>query len=247
MSWTITPLHTGTLHRKRRNFLYLAGDDTPIDVPVIMFLLENGTERVLVDTGCSNPDTTHQHHPFERPADQHPLAVLASRGIAPETIDIVITSHLHWDHSSGNHLFPEARLFVQRREHEYARDPLQWHRESYETANPDRGTTWALDRYELLDGDTELLPGLTTLLTPGHTPGIQAVLVETGSALRVLAGDNVPTYDNWIGHLPEWSHIPATNHYNLAEYDATFRLLESTGAEVLPSHDFRVLEQSTYA
>jgi N-acyl homoserine lactone hydrolase len=248
-TWTITPLHVGTLHRKRRSFLFMAGDDTPLDVPVIMFLLDNGSERVLVDTGCSDPATTRDHQPFERPAELYPLTVLAGRGVDPASIGLVLTSHLHWDHSSGNALFPGAELRVQARELEYARHPLMWHRESYEVHNLDRDATWALGRYTTVDGDAEILPGLQVLLTPGHTPGIQSVLVTTGDGDFVLPSDNVPTYANWAGKLPEWTHIPATNHYSLPDYDATFTRLDElakAGARLLPSHDFRVLKEERY-
>ncbi|HEY0247516.1 MAG TPA: N-acyl homoserine lactonase family protein [Gryllotalpicola sp.] len=245
-TWTVTPLHVGTLHRKRRSFLFMVGDDTPLDVPVIMFLLDNGSERVLVDTGCSDPTTTHEHQPFERPAELQPRHVLVAHGIDPASIQLVLTSHLHWDHSSGNALFPEAELRVQTRELDYATHPLMWHSESYEIHNPARTDTWALDRYTTIDGDAQVLPGLQVLLTPGHTPGIQSVLVSTESGDFVLPSDNVPTFANWEGKQPEWSHIPATNHYSLPEYDATFRRLDSLGARLLPSHDFRVLEEKSY-
>jgi glyoxylase-like metal-dependent hydrolase (beta-lactamase superfamily II) len=248
-TWTITPLHVGTLHRKRRNFLFMAGDDTPLDVPVIMYLLDNGGERVLVDTGCSDPATTRDHQPFERPAELYPLTVLAAHGVDPASVGLVLTSHLHWDHSSGNALFPGAELRVQARELEYARHPLMWHSESYEVHNPDREASWALGRYTTVDGDTEILPGLNVLLTPGHTPGIQSVLVATEDGDFVLPSDNVPTYANWEGKLPEWTHIPATNHYSLPEYDATFTRLDElakAGTRLLPSHDFRVLKEERY-
>jgi N-acyl homoserine lactone hydrolase len=240
--WTVTPLHVGTLHRKRRNFLYLAGGDEPIDVPVLIFLLERDGQRLLVDSGCCDPASTKQHQPFERPAEQHPLAVLRARGIEPDSIDAVITTHLHWDHASGNHLFPKSELFAQRTELEYARHPIQWHAESYEIHNPAREHDWALDRYTAVEDEAVIAPGISVLLTPGHTPGIQAVLVETASGLVVLPGDNVPTYENWTGKPPEWSHIAATNHYDLGAYEKSFQRLAETGGRIVPSHDFRVLE-----
>lgn len=244
--WTVTPLHVGTLHRKRRNFLYLAGGDEPIDVPVLVFLLERDGTRLLVDSGCADPATTDAHQPFERPADQHVPAVLAARGIEPSSIDAVVTTHLHWDHASGNALFPDSELFVQRTELEYAKAPIQWHAESYEIHNPQRDAEWALDRYTTVEDGAVIADGVSVLLTPGHTPGIQAVLVETAAGLVVLPGDNVPTYDNWAGRPPEWTHIAATNHYDLGAYEASLRRLEETRGQIIPSHDFRVLEVATY-
>jgi N-acyl homoserine lactone hydrolase len=242
--WTVTPLHVGTLHRRERNFLYASGGDTPLRVPVIMFLLRSGDTNVLVDTGCADPQTAHDHHrPLERAPEQHPLAALAAVGVAAERIDLVVTSHLHWDHTYGNDLFPSARFLVQATELAYARDPLPWHRGSYETAGPgEPPPPWAGTDYTTLDGDDEPLPGLTLLHTPGHTPGLQSVLVETADGPVIMPSDTVPTYANWEGRGGHWPHIPATTHYDLSAYHDTLVRIERTGATVLPSHDFRVLQ-----
>jgi N-acyl homoserine lactone hydrolase len=246
--WKVTPLHVGTLHRKERNFLYASGSEKPLDVPVTMFLLQSGRTNVLVDTGCADPETALDHHrPLDRAQDQHPLAALARHGLEPWQIHVVLTSHLHWDHCYGNAYFPESCFLVQADELAYARAPLPWHEGSYETHESSGPCPpWADTPYKTLDGDTELMPGLTVLRTPGHTPGLQSVLVETREGPFIMPSDTVPTYANWEGRGAHWPHIPATTHYDLSAYYETLQRIEETGARLLPSHDFRVIEEGSH-
>lgn len=245
--WTIRPLHVGTLHRKRSSFLYMNGNTEPLDVPVIMFLLESGDTRVLVDTGCDDPAIAQpDHHPFDRTLEQHPLNALRAAGVDPESISLVVNTHLHWDHCYGNNLFPSARFVVQREELRYAVAPLPCHLNAYDSFLIGRTPPWATTRFDPLDGDTELMDGLALMLTPGHTPGLQTVLVEAESGRYLLPSDNVPLYENWKGKPPHWPHIPDTHHCNLADYFETYRKMEATGGRVLPSHDFRILETPIY-
>lgn len=244
--WTIRPLQVGTLHRRRRHFLYVRGDDRPLDVPVVMFLLENGEDRVLVDTGCADPSTAlEEHHPFERSEAQHPVTALAAAGVDAQSIGLVVTSHLHWDHCYGNQYFPQAEFVVQRRELDYAAAPLPWHEHSYETHAPG-GPIWARTPYRVLDGDQGLRPGLTVLLTPGHTPGLQSVLVDTARGSYVLPSDTIPTYENWETSHGAHAPTPNTAHVDLRDYHESFRRIAATGAVVLPSHDFGVFKEVRY-
>lgn len=246
-TWKIRPLHVGTLHRKRSNFLYMVGSPEPLDVPVTVFLLESGDTRVLVDTGCDDPETAFKdHHPFNRTPEQHPLEAIRRAGTDPESIQLVISTHLHWDHCYGNHLFPHALFVVQREELRYAAAPLPWHRTAYDSFLLGRTPPWASTRFDVVDGDVDLMDGLRLLLTPGHTPGLQSVLIDTAEGKFLLPSDNVPMYENWEGKGPNWPRIPDTHHYDLSDYYASFVKMEATGAPVIPPHDFRIFERPIY-
>jgi N-acyl homoserine lactone hydrolase len=94
-------------------------------------------------------------------------------------VSAVINTHLHFDHCGGNRRFAGTATYVQRLELEAAVEPdylVEWARFEGES-------------YVEVDGDAELFPGVSVLFTPGHTPGHQAVLVETGDGLVVLGGD----------------------------------------------------------
>jgi N-acyl homoserine lactone hydrolase len=104
---------------------------------------------------------------------------------------MVVNTHLHFDHCGGNHLFANKPIYVQRRELEDARSQDDYTiREWVEAPGV---------RYVPVDGELELLPGLRLLPAPGHTPGTQVVVVETGGRPVVVAGDAAV----WFGELDE--------------------------------------------
>ena len=99
---------------------------------------------------------------------------LDALGLETDNIDMVVMSHLHYDHAGGAHLFPKSELVVQKDEYAYAHYPASFFEPFYYKKNFDLpGYRW-----RLLDGDTELAPGLTVLRTDGHTPGHQSLLVQ---------------------------------------------------------------------
>jgi N-acyl homoserine lactone hydrolase len=100
--------------------------------------------------------------------------------MTPGDIDLVINTHLHFDHCGQNAVFKHAPFYIQSAELDRAR------RESSALAD------WFdfMDaRFELLNGDAEILPGLSVVTTPGHTSGHQSVLVSTDNGVEVLIGD----------------------------------------------------------
>src|ERR1700744_356132 len=102
---------------------------------------------------------------------------LAGLDLSPADISLVINTHLHFDHCGQNAVFKHAPFYVQRAELDRAR------RESADLAG---WFDFMGARFELLDGDTEVLPGLEVITTPGHTSGHQSVVVSTGNGVEVL-------------------------------------------------------------
>jgi N-acyl homoserine lactone hydrolase len=160
---TITPILVAQL---------LAGDQR---MPVYVHLIDHQDGRVLVDTGMT------QLHPAV--ADMDPqLMPLSEQSIDLATIDLVVNTHLHFDHCGGNHLFAGRPIYVQRAELEDARTL-----EDYTI--PDWVDAPGV-QYEPVDGELELLPGIRLVPTPGHTRGSQVVVVETDAGRVVIAGDS---------------------------------------------------------
>ncbi len=91
----------------------------------------------------------------------------------------------------------------------------------------------------------ELAPGLTAVLAPGHTPGMQGVAVNTTDGTYFIAGDNLPLYQNWEGNQLQ-KHIPGINFVNVDDYYRTFQLIERISDHILPGHDPRVLDKTVY-
>lgn len=116
------------------------------------------------------------------------LRALAARGVAPEELRFVFLSHLHFDHAVNIDLFPKARVFVSRREWDYAAAP---HRDDPFLPAMIREQ---LERHdlELIEGEPELFPGVECLALPGHTPGSYGLLLRHESkGPVVVAGDAI--------------------------------------------------------
>ena len=120
------------------------------------------------------------------------------------------------------------------------------HLKAYDSFLIGRTPPWAGIRFDPVDGDVEVMEGLSLLLTPGHTPGMQTVVVEAESGRYLIPGDNVPLFESWEGKPPYWPHIPDTHHYNLSDYFASYQKIEATGGRVLPSHDFKLFATPVY-
>jgi N-acyl homoserine lactone hydrolase len=249
MALTVRAVDTGCVIGLRKPALtYMRNWDAFQDVPLIMFVIEGGDAPIIVDTG-GDVARAREHHGFrmEQEPGQRPDAALRRIGIEPGAVQIVVNTHLHWDHSSNNHLFPNARVVVQQRELDYAVHPVQWHNRTFETV-PGLEPAWtkSKDQMSLVDGDVSLGPGVSVITLPGHTPGSQGVLVECAERRYLLAGDCVYTYENWRGDA-EATHIPAGLYTDLIEYEASFRKIEGLDCEVIPSHDIQVLERRVFA
>jgi N-acyl homoserine lactone hydrolase len=160
--------------------------------PVHGFVVTHPGGAVLVDTGVGGPDQLLRDW---RVVNRSVADALADLDMTPADIDLVINTHLHFDHCGQNAVFRHAPCYVQRAEAGRAEreSAALWSWFGFMNA-----------RFELLDGDAEVLPGLSVIATPGHTSGHQCVLVRTG-------GDGAPAADLLIGdaaYTPRQYHDP---------------------------------------
>jgi N-acyl homoserine lactone hydrolase len=149
-------------------------------MPVYVHVIDHPHARVLVDTGLT------KLHPAV--ADMDPrIRPLIRQDFDLAGIDIVVNTHLHFDHCGGNHLFAGRPIYVQRQELDDARSQHDYTiREWVEAPGV---------QYAPVDGELELLPGLRLVPAPGHTPGSQVVVVETGGRSVVVAGDTAVFFE----------------------------------------------------
>ena len=162
-------------------------------------LVEIGGKRVLIDPGLG---ARHDARFAERFAVEQPPTVfgeLAAIGVAPEAIDVVIATHLHWDHAGaftrteGARVvpaFPRATYVVQRRQWEDATNPHERNRASYRA--DDFGPLVEVGVVRLVDGETEVAPGVWVHEVGGHAAGMQLVRVESGGETFLHLADLVP-------------------------------------------------------
>jgi len=155
-------------------------------MPLYVHVIDHPDARILVDTGMT------ELHPVVVEALNPRLYPLSEQGYDLASIDIVVNTHLHADHCGGNHLFPGKPIYVQRRELDDAR--------SDEHEYPIREWVDAFGvQYVPVDGEHELLPGIRLVPAPGHTPGMQIVVVETGERPVIVGGDVAV----WFGEFDE--------------------------------------------
>jgi N-acyl homoserine lactone hydrolase len=220
---------------------------TFVVTPVHAYVIELADGRnVLVDTGMSpiyidephygfDPDFAAILTPVMTPEDRLE-AQLAGIGLQPGDISSVISTHLHFDHAGNNALFDEVPIYLQRAHYEAA------------LGNPEfPNEHWNLPqlRYELLDGDQELFPGVELVVTPGHAPAHQSLRVSLASGRNlVLTSDAIMSRENierdsWsLQSDPEAARLSAHRLVALAEERDAFMVF---------GHDHVQMETLPYA
>lgn len=190
------PLWEKKIPADERNRIRLAGNS---------LLVRGGGKNILIETGNGTKWDAKQRaiYGFE---EGDPLTKsLADAGLKPDDIDVVINTHLHFDHAGGNTrpmdgrdvpAFANAQYVVQRGELAHAMEPSDRDRASYYA---DRFVPISeAGQWKLVDGDAEILAGITVTKIPGHNADIQAVKISGGEQTIVFVADLLPTRH----HLP---------------------------------------------
>ena len=190
-NWKITALCYGKLTLPPSVFGGLDTDKT-LDFPFAGFLLRNGEQNVLVDTGMRQEYIDQMAIGEVNPSGntQDLLNELKKEGLEPKDIDTVIYTHLHYDHCGNMDLFEHAVTYVQKAEYNNLMNPapFQQARQDYFPDTP--GRIAKLKRLILVDGDLRLANGLELYWNGGHSLGGQSIVVPTAKGRYVLTGDN---------------------------------------------------------
>jgi N-acyl homoserine lactone hydrolase len=210
-----------------------------IIIPVVGYLIETDDGlRILVDSGMhrkhiADPQATFGGKEFGKyitpimtPEDDMTNR-LGELGLTAQDIDILVSTHFHFDHAGNHGDFGESRIVTQREGYEYAK------------ANPAPFPLdiWDLPHltYEMIDGDMELAPGVELIKTNGHAPGHMSVLVRlpnTGPVLlaidAVYTQENLET-DNWSGYMDPEAALESAHRLKA--------IAEREGAMLITGHD----------
>lgn len=170
-------------------------------------LLVRGVRTMLIDAGIGDKETARFADIYGLDRAKHLDHALEEAGVSPDQIDIVLATHLHFDHAGGfttrdaagkvRPRFPRARYVVRRGEWEDATHPHERNRASY--LGPNFLPLAEAGVLSMVDEDQTIMPGVRVQRTPGHTPHHQSVWIESGGRHAVFVGDVIPT----AAHLPE--------------------------------------------
>jgi len=175
-----------------------ADADNYVPVGLNSVVVRTGKQTILIETGIGNKLPERLIKIFGQPAKL--LDNLAASGIAPDDIDIVINTHLHFDHCGWNTMlaggkvvptFPKAKYYAPEGEWQHGR--LQTERDAISYMSENYDPLIKSGQMELLKGDREIVPGISVKVFPGHTEHMQAVIMSSGGKTACYISDLIPT------------------------------------------------------
>jgi len=201
-TYTVTALKTASLTVPKAAMTYMSGFGDTINLPVWVAAIEGNGLKMLLDTGIRYHDKWNAKiHPVWNEPDENIENALSEIGWSLKDVDIVINSHLHYDHAENNTLFKNAQFVVSRTEWEYAKNPIPSQQILYDFEWTDESIS--VLNYQLIAvDDYDLMPGLRIIQTPGHSRGHQSVIVNTSEGLLCIAGDAACLPENFYGPTP---------------------------------------------
>jgi len=177
-----------TLARRRADkgqMTYLRGYGETIWRPYILWIIEGAECNIIVDSAICAADYKLFREEFADAPIEHLMSFeegLATSGLASDDVDIVVQTHLHFDHCYNTAKCKNARVVVQEEEIRYAANPSPIFKAMY-----DSRLLRGID-FRMISGKTTIVPGIEVIPVPGHTPGCQAVSIETSQGRAVISG-----------------------------------------------------------
>jgi N-acyl homoserine lactone hydrolase len=222
--------------------------------PIHAWYATDGKTRILIDSGMPDAADLKVRLKVDGTGGGHAalISALAEVGTTPDEIDFVIPTHLHFDHGWNLDLFPKACVVIQRDEMIHAMDPVPTQRIYYF-----KETLISLlqmkrpSQLRVIDGDMELMDGVRIIKTPGHTPGMQAVVLTTARGKAALVSDLGDHYRNWFPadaratdkpmRFLSDSFLPGTIRSESERvYADSMSRVRAACDIVVPAHDFRI-------
>ena len=232
MPYTIRPLLLSEVPTNESMMTYFLFHDRAVVNPMVCWYVNANGINILIDTGINVED----HKKFANIPMQDVQSfdeALSSVGITPEAVDLIIASHLHYDHIAYAGRCKKATVLVQEDELDFACSNHPVFHHLY-----DKSQFHGLN-FELIRGEKEILPGISVLPMKGHTPGCQAIIVETVGGKAVISG-MCAIKDNFYppGRLSTiWPVIIPTMHVDSTQSYYDMLKLKSIADILIPSHD----------
>jgi N-acyl homoserine lactone hydrolase len=232
--YTIHPLVVGANETDQGIMTYLQNYGQRIWIPIYVFYVKGGDKNILVDTGLEQfvvPDDLGKTYGFDILEFEEALATV---GLRPEEIDVIIHTHLHNDHCENDYKCPRAKVYVQRAEMDFFRSPHPIDHRYY----PD-----VLDGVDVVEveGDANILDGIDVIFSPGHTVGGQSVVINTSKGKAIITG-----------FCCNEKNFPATGpaiapgvHINVIEAYDSIQKIKNMDGILIPLHDLAIGKMKT--
>jgi glyoxylase-like metal-dependent hydrolase (beta-lactamase superfamily II) len=238
--YRIHPMPIVKIYSDKGLFTYLSGYGEKIWSPVYSFYIEGAKANILVDTGISAEEMKKYAKFVTQVEDIVPFEDSLSKfDLKPEDIDIVIQTHLHSDHCLNTRKCKNATVIVQEEELNFALNPHPlyagvYQKQWYEGLN-----------FKPINGDQEIVPGITAVFLPGHTKGSQGVAIDTPKGKNVIAG--FCSLDENFGIKEDISSpivLPGICIDPLKAYDSIIKV-KKMADHIIPTHSERFLKIDT--
>lgn len=257
--YSITPMVVAYgPQREKSRFTYMHNFGDKVDIPYVAWLIRGEGRVILVDAGCSAGDYR------DRIRGEGPLKLAGEtfrdvidvksieecfeeQGLSFDDVDTFVQTHLDWDHCMNTTKFTKPRILIQQAE--WKKVPFH---PLFESTYAPREHYEDIARLnvEFVDGDHEVAKGVRCIVTPGHSPGGQSVVVDTDDGTYVIAG-MCTIRENF--YPPEevlakgtYKVIPTGMHTDPLEcYDSMLRILDVGKDKVLPFHDSANMDLGT--
>ena len=225
------PLVISSTELSTKCYRYSMGRVVPGGVHV--WFIEGASKNILVDSGASK-EIFAAHGAFHRRDVQSLEQGLAKVGLKPEDIDLVIQTHLHWDHVALASKLSKAKFLVQKAELDFARNP-----HPFEPSGYDPKLLEGLN-FEVIEGDYQVEEGINLWFTPGHAPGGQSVVINTAKGTAII--DSLCSIDENFNPSEIKAGLPviapATHVDVMQAYESLLRIKEKADI-LIPQHEVR--------
>ena len=236
--YEIIPLVLGSLETDKSMMMMFMECGTKINIPIVSFYIKGAKKNILVDTGCP-ADVMMKYWPAPASDTQSFEEALEKLGLKPGDIDIVIHTHLHFDHCGNTSKCTNAKVVVQEDELKFALSPHPVYTMLYI-----RNMLERLNFYPV-KGDTEIVEGVKVLHTPGHTPGAQSVAIDTAKGTAIITGfccirETFEVPDEVRQLFPYWLvYTPGINTNSLEAFDSALKV-KGLADILIPLHDLEL-------
>lgn len=239
--YIIYPLVVGANQLDQGNMTYLHGYGQSVYIPIMVFYIEGGDKNILIDTGLETfvlpPEVTKEISEKYGVEILEFEQALAKVRLKPQDIDIIIHTHLHNDHCENDRKCKNAKIYIQKVEYEALKNPHPMERRFFPEL---------LEGCDVvtIEGDQEIVDGISVLFTPGHTPGTQSVVINTAKGKAIIVGwcCNEKNFPKTAPPIPPGVHV--SNVGIIDSYKSVLKVREMADI-LLPLHGWSVAQMKT--